>query len=68
MLTCVGFLFAFTCTPAAASPAAAPYCDIARPVLWSAQDTRATKEQADRENRKWKRLCSGTTTTTRAGR
>jgi hypothetical protein len=37
--------------------AAAPYCEVARPVYWSAKDTRATKEQADRENAKWKRLC-----------
>lgn len=57
MLTCVGFLVLFQCTPADAPPPEAAYCDIARPVLWSARDTRATKEQADRENRKWKRLC-----------
>ncbi|GJD93380.1 hypothetical protein [Methylobacterium iners] len=62
MLTCVGLLFIFQCTPAEAPPPAAPYCDIARPIRWSAQDTRATKEQADRENRKWKRLCSAGTT------
>jgi hypothetical protein len=37
--------------------AAAPYCEVARPVYWSAKDTRATKEQVDRENAKWKRLC-----------
>ncbi|MEA2857136.1 MAG: hypothetical protein QOH98_1457 [Methylobacteriaceae bacterium] len=39
--------------------AVAPYCDVARPIYWSAKDTRATKEQADRENAKWKRLCAG---------
>jgi hypothetical protein len=37
--------------------AVAPYCDVARPIYWSAKDTRKTKEQADRENAKWKRLC-----------
>jgi hypothetical protein len=37
--------------------AIAPYCDVARPIYWSGKDTRATKEQADRENAKWKRLC-----------
>lgn len=57
-MICIGFLVIFQCTPAEALPPAAPYCDIARPIRWSAQDTRATKEQADRENRKWKRLCS----------
>ena len=67
-MLCLGFLIVFACEPAAAPlPPAAPYCDIARPVLWSAQDTRATKEQADRENRKWKRLCS-TKPMTRAAR
>lgn len=58
MLTCVGFLFAFHCQPADAPPPAAAYCDVARPISWSARDTRATKEQADRENRKWARLCA----------
>jgi hypothetical protein len=38
--------------------AVAPYCDVARPIYWSAKDTRATKDQADRENAKWKRLCA----------
>jgi hypothetical protein len=38
--------------------AVAPYCDVARPIYWSAKDSRATKEQADRENAKWKRLCA----------
>ena len=59
MLTCVGFLFAFTCTPAEAVSPAVPYCEVARPILWSARDTRETKAAADRENRKWKRLCAG---------
>ena len=36
---------------------AAPYCDVAKPIYWSSKDTRQTKEQADRENAKWKRLC-----------
>jgi hypothetical protein len=59
MLHCVGFAFFYlemTCTPIGAPPAS-EYCQIARPVYWSAKDTRATKEQADRENAKWKRLC-----------
>ena len=64
-MLCLGFLFVFTCQAAEVPPSAAPYCDIARPIYWSAQDTRDTKEQADRENRKWKRLCD---TTKKAGR
>lgn len=67
-MLCFGFLVFFACPEAAeVPPPAAPYCDIARPIYWSAQDTRATKEAADRENRKWKRLCS-TTATTRGAR
>ena len=57
-MLCLGFLFVFQCQSADAPPPAAPYCDIARPIRWSSRDTRATKEQADRENRKWKRLCA----------
>ena len=56
-ITCLGFLFAFQCQVPATPPASAPYCDIARPIYWAPGDTRETKEQADRENRKWKRLC-----------
>lgn len=64
-MLCLGFLFVFQCQAAEVPPPAAPYCDIARPIYWSAKDTRATKEAADRENRKWKRLCG---TTKRVGR
>jgi hypothetical protein len=47
------------CAKQQAEPAlaVAPYCEVARPIYWSAKDTRTTKEQADRENAKWKRLC-----------
>lgn len=62
MPPCIGFLVCFGALQAT-PPAAAPYCDIARPIYWSAKDTRETKEQADRENRKWKRLCGGPKTT-----
>lgn len=41
-----------------ASPPASTYCQIkTKPILWSAKDTRATKEQIDSENRVWKKLC-----------
>jgi hypothetical protein len=33
------------------------YCQIAKPVLVSRADTRSTKEQADRELRKYKSVC-----------
>jgi hypothetical protein len=59
MLTCTGFAFLFvsmTCQPKGAPPDT--YCQIAKPIYWSSKDTRGTKEQADRENRKWKALCN----------
>lgn len=36
------------------------YCQISQPVRVSKNDTRATKEQADRELRKWKSVCQKT--------
>jgi hypothetical protein len=56
----VAALLLSACTKQQAEPAVAvaPYCHVARPIYWSAGDTRATKEQADRENAKWKRLCA----------
>ena len=65
MSNCIGFIVCFGALSPAPVPPADTYCQIARPIYWSAGDTRATKEQADRENRKWKRLCS---TKTGAGR
>ena len=33
------------------------YCKTFLPITWGAADTRLTKEQVDRHNRVWKRLC-----------
>ena len=33
------------------------YCDIYKPIMWASADTRLTKEQVDKANRIWKRLC-----------
>lgn len=60
--TCAVTLIAlgFGCTADAAKappPPISSYCQIARPITWSAQDTRATKEKVDIHNRVWKRLC-----------
>lgn len=60
MLTCAGFalgLAMLTCRQDQAAQPAAAYCDVARPIFWAASDTRRTKEQADRENRKYRALC-----------
>ena len=56
----VAALLLSACAKQQAEPAVAvaPYCAVARPIYWSAKDSRATKEQADRENAKWKRLCA----------
>ncbi len=55
-MICFGLLIMF-CQPSAAPPPVDAYCEIAKPVYWDAADTRKTKEQVDRENRKFKRLC-----------
>jgi hypothetical protein len=59
LLVLLGVAILSGCAKEQAGPAlaVAPYCDVARPIYWSAKDTRTTKEQADRENAKWKRLC-----------
>jgi hypothetical protein len=55
-MICFG-LFIMFCQPQAAPPVVDTYCKNMRPIYWSAADTRATKEQIDTENRKYKRLC-----------
>jgi hypothetical protein len=59
MLVCKGFAFlvwsTFTCVPVGASPDT--FCEIAEPIFWVSADTRETKEQIDRLNRKGKRVC-----------
>jgi hypothetical protein len=58
-LICFG-IFVMICQPREPAPAPAPassYCDIAKTMSWSAQDTRASKEQMDANNRVYKRLC-----------
>lgn len=35
----------------------ARYCEIAKTISWSTLDTRLTKEQIDRANRTYRRLC-----------
>lgn len=58
-MTCTGIAFIvvhMTCTQVA-TPAADTYCQIAKPLYWSANDSRKTKEQADVHNRVWKKLC-----------
>lgn len=57
-MLCVGFLIVFSCSaPPVPAQSDLLFCDGARPISWSAHDTRATKEQIDTHNRKWKQVC-----------
>ena len=61
MMTCTGFallVVSMTCKPVA-TPPTDTFCQIYRPVYWSAKDTRQTKEGNDINNRKYKALCLG---------
>lgn len=57
-MLCFGFIVFMHCELPKAPPPADTYCQIAKPIYFKPTDDRATKEQADRENRKWKRLCA----------
>lgn len=37
----------------------ATFCQVSKPIYWSTNDTRSTKEQVDTHNKKWKALCAG---------
>lgn len=60
-MNCIGFsliLVMVECTqPQAPATAGAKFCDVYKPVYWSKDDTRKTKEQTDSNNRVWKDLC-----------
>jgi hypothetical protein len=53
---CFGLLITY-CTMQTPAPAGNAYCQIAKPIYWSRDDTLESKRQIDRENAKWKRLC-----------
>lgn len=54
---CFGILVMF-CQPTGATYSdAAAFCKTAKPIYWSASDTRYTKEQVDTYNRVGKKLC-----------
>lgn len=58
-MTCTGFAFFLvhlTCQQPAAT-AGASFCQTYSPVRWHASDTRGTKEQVDKLNRAFKRIC-----------
>jgi len=53
---CIGILL-MHCFVAEPVLAGATFCQVAKPIYYSRQDTRRTKEQIDIHNRKGKRLC-----------
>ena len=58
MLTCVGFLFIFTCSPADIPPARnARFCEVARPQTWSRSDTPETVREIKAHNAKGVAIC-----------
>jgi hypothetical protein len=57
-MLCVGLLVSWCFVEEPQTPPADSYCAIAKPIYLSRADTRETKEQADRENAKWKSLCA----------
>lgn len=58
-MICFGFLVIFACQAPALPTAqsAAAFCAVARPILWSPADTRASKEAIDEHNAVGKKLC-----------
>ena len=54
---CIGFGIMFCQFQGAPKPATDSYCQLSKPIYWSASDTRQTKEQVDTHNRVWKGLC-----------
>jgi len=60
-MKCRGFSFfyaEFNCDiPLPPATAGATFCQVAKPITWSGNDTRATKEQVDAHNRVGKSLC-----------
>jgi hypothetical protein len=57
---CFG-IFIMVCQPRHHQEAPAPistYCQIAKPMYFSKDDTRKSKEQMDTHNRVWKKLCA----------
>lgn len=59
-MNCYGFAFLLvqmTCELPPAPPPADTFCTSYVPIYWAAGDTRGTKEQVDRMNRRWKLRC-----------
>ena len=55
---CFGLLVMFCQQPSPpAATAGAMFCQVAKPIYWTANDSRRTKEQADIHNRKGVKLC-----------
>jgi hypothetical protein len=56
-MVCLGFLFAFKCSPIhKPAPVDVTFCEVARPLRWSSKDTRESKTQMDEQNKIGKAL------------
>lgn len=57
-ITCFGFLIFFSCQlPEPPAADAARFCRVAKPMCWSQNDTRYSKEQMDAHNRVGRQIC-----------
>ena len=57
-MICFGLLVVMWCqTQAPAAQSAAAFCAVAKPIYWSAADTRRTKEQVDEHNAVGRKIC-----------
>ena len=56
-MLCYGLIVRWCVSQEAVVADGATFCQVAKPMYWSAADTRKTKEQADIHNRKGKKLC-----------
>jgi hypothetical protein len=54
---CVGLIVIYCHVQQQPATAGARFCDVAKPITWSAKDTRRTKEMIDEHNRVGVRLC-----------
>lgn len=56
-MICIGLIVMKCFLPPQPATAGATFCSEAKPIYWSAQDTRKTKEQVDVHNATGKALC-----------
>ena len=58
-MLCYGLLVVMWCEAAQQPIPVDTFCQLYKPVYWSAADSRKTKEQVDSLNTQWKAICKG---------